>query len=261
MDPGVIDLSVPERLEWTGGRAPWHIRNGLAKLQDLYRAAGEGARGWSAYDAYAAARARHDPTWPYRLTSGDVGVLSLVGCAPGPALLDALLDPARRARAASALSAVQTDWAIQDDLSPERWDRLDELYSSMEAAGLDLRTLTRLLCVKRPRLVPAFDTPAAAKRPARSGSLARTASKVTRSFRDLLLYNRRAVSEIAAHMNAWLPDHAPQDQRFRLTPARVLSELVWFDLGGFRRFADWGEKKGEVLRSAGGERQPRAARR
>ncbi|HUL60620.1 MAG TPA: DUF6308 family protein [Anaeromyxobacteraceae bacterium] len=259
MDPIALDVSIPERLDWTAGRPPWRIREGLAKLQDLYGAAGEGARGWAAYDAYAAARARHDPTWPYRLTGGDVGILSLVECTPTPAVLDVLLAPLERSHAGAGLSAIPTDWQLHDPVSDEQWARLDELYAIVEAPGLDVRTLTRLLCVKRPRLVPALAAPARPPRAAKKGALARAASASTRSFRDMLLHNRLAIAEIAARMNAWLPDHTPPDQRFRLTPARVLSELVWFDLGGWRRFHAWREKGGEVLRAGAGERRRKAS--
>ncbi len=250
-----FDVAIPERFDWAGGHPPWRIRDALRKLQDLYGGTAEGTLGWRAYDAYGFARARHDPTWPNRLVGGDVGIAFLVGVTLSPAEVDGLLAERVRAQAAEALAGIPTDWALSDAIGADQWERLERLYLAMDVPGLDVRKLTRVACVKRPRLCPAIDTPGAERRARKPGALARAAMSATREVRDVLLHNRLAVHEIAARMNAWLPEVIAPDQRLRLTPARVLSELLWFDLGGFRRFEGWRERGGEVVLEGAGERR------
>lgn len=255
-----FDIAIPERFEWTGGHPPWRIRDALRKLQDLYGAKAAGALGWRAYDAYGAARARHDPTWPNRLVGGDVAIAFLVGVTLGPSDVDALLAEEVRARSAEVLTGIQTDWALDDALASDAWERVERLYVAMDVPGIDLRTMTRIAAVKRPRLLPAIDTPAAERRARKAGAVARAALAATRDVREILLHNRLAVHEISARMNAWLPEVIAPDQRLRLSPTRVISELLWFDLGGFRRFEGWRERGGEVVLEGEGERK-RASRR
>jgi hypothetical protein len=244
-EPSPIDILVPEQVGGIPRKEAFTIRDGVHKLQAVYGGSEERVQGHLAFDAYGASRARMDPTWPNHLAGADLAVSALVGDAPSDVQVDALLAPEVRDRADAALAAVPTDWALQDALPQEAWDRLEALYAVLEVPPVDLRRLTRVLCVKRPRLVPAL--PGGGR--ARKGvTLARAALDATRQAREILLRNRLAVSEISATMNAWLEKQTPAARRVRVTPARVLSELLWFELGGWRRFAGFEEKAGEVRR-------------
>jgi hypothetical protein len=253
-----IDVLVPGKLEGLARDEPFVVRDGIAKLHALYGDSPEGVQGWLSFDAYGASRARMDPTWPHRLAGADLAVAALVGDAPTDAQVDAVLAAEIRDRIEPALAAVPTDWALQDALPPESWDRLAALYAATEVPALDLRRLTRLLCVKRPRLVPYV--PAHGRGGNRGRSLAEVALDATRQLREVILRNRLALSEITASMNAWLDSQTPPHRRVRITPARTLSELLAFEIGGWRRFAGWEEKGGEVRRKKA-PAAPRAARR
>jgi hypothetical protein len=251
------DVLVPEKLEGLPRREAFVVRDAGAKLRAVYGEPPESLQGWLSFDAYGLARARMDPTWPNRIAGADLVVGSLVGDPPSEAQVNAVLQPEVRDRVDAALVAVPTDWALADALPPEAWDRLRALYAAVEVPGMDLRCMTRLLCVKRPRLVPAIpgQQHARANRP-----LADTALEATRAWREAILRNRLALAELTAATNAWLEKATPVSRRARLTPARVLSELLRFELGGWRRFAGWEEKDGAVRRRSTAAPAPARAR-
>jgi hypothetical protein len=247
-EPSPIDVLFPERLEGVPRPGPFVVRDGIEKLRCVYGESPERVQGHLAFDAYGASRSRMDPTWPNHLAGADLAVSSLVGDAPSDAQVDALLAPDVREHIDVALAAVPTDWALQDALPPEAWERLETLLGACEVPGVDLRRMTRVLCVKRPRLVPALP---GGGRAGKRASLAAVALDALRQAREVVLRNRLALSEMTAASNAWLERSTPQYRRVRLTPLRVLSELLWFELGGWRRFAGWEEKAGGVRRKRG----------
>jgi hypothetical protein len=255
-DPGAMLVLVPGRLPGLPRREPFAIREGALKLRTVYGGSPEAAQGWLAFESYGATRARVDPTWPNRLAAGDVGAASLVGEAFAPEQVDAMLSPAARDAADGALTSVPTDWSLLEALPPEAWVRIERLLRALCVPGLDLRRATRLACLKRPRLLPLVPSDGGAPR---TGSVAETALEATRQLREVILRNQTALAEMAAGLNAWLEGRTPHYARIRVGPPRVLSELLAFELGGFRRFAGWELRGGEVVRR--GEGTPRAGGR
>ena len=254
-----VDVLVPERLPGFSRPEPFVVRDGVAKLRDVYGGSPQAVQGWLSFDAYGASRARMDPTWPRRIAGADIAVGALVGDAPTDEQVDALLAPETRDRVDGALAAIPTDWALQDPLPPEAWDRLGALYAALEVPGVDLRRMTRVLCVKRPRLVPCLSGPFRAPK---GRTLAEAALDATRQVREVMARNRLALAEITAATNAWLERVTPLSRRARLTPARTLSELLAFELGGYGRFSGWEERGGEVRRKReGAATRPVAGRR
>jgi hypothetical protein len=256
-DPITFDVLVPEKLEGLPRREAFVVRDGVAKLRAVYGEPPESLQGWLSFDAYGLARARMDPTWPNRLAGADLVVGALVGDPPGEAQVNAVLQPEVRDAVDAALAAVPTDWALADALAPEAWERLRALYAALDVPSMDLRCLTRVLSVKRPRLVPAIPghARARARRP-----LADIAMEATLAWREVMVRNRLALAEITAAMNAWLEKVTPASRRARLTPARTMAELLRFELGGFRRFAGWEERDGTVRRRVAGAPAPARAR-
>jgi hypothetical protein len=240
-DPTLVLL--PGRLPGIPRREPLAIRDGFEKLRTVYGGSPEAAQGWIALESYAATRARVDPTWSDRLGAGDVAAPSLVGEALLPEQVDALLAPAARDAADAALAAVPAGSTLMDPVTPEAWERIERLLRALCAPGLDLRRATRLASLKRPRLLPFVPAGGRAPRP---GSVAEMALEATRHLREAALQNRTALSELAARLNGWLEGRTPRYARVRLGPVRVLSELLAFELGGFRRFAGWELRDGAV---------------
>ncbi|HSN91753.1 MAG TPA: DUF6308 family protein [Anaeromyxobacteraceae bacterium] len=255
-DAGSMLVLVPGRLPGLPRRDDLVIRDGVDKLRAVYGGSPEAVQGWIAFESYGATRARVDPTWPNRLAAGDVGAPSLVGEAFAPRQVDAMLAPDARDSADAALAAVPTDWSLTDPLPPEAWRRIERLLRVLAVPGLDLRRTTRLGCLKRPRLLPLVPSDGRAPR---SGSVAEVALESTRRLAEVIVRNQTSLSEMAAGLNAWLEGRTPHYARIRVGPARVLSELIAFELGGYRRFAGWEARGGEVRRrgegaAAGGRR-------
>jgi hypothetical protein len=242
-DASAMLVLVPGRLPGLSRRDGFAIRDGVEKLRAVYGGSPEAVQGWLAFESYGATRARVDPTWPNRLAAGDVGAPSLVGEAFAPRQVDAMLSPEARDAADAALAAVPTEWSLIAPLPDDAWRRMERLLRVLAVPALDLRRTTRLACLKRPRLLPLVPSDG---RVPRSSSVAETALEATRQIREVILRNQTALTEMAAGLNAWLESRTPHYARIRLGPTRVLSELIAFELGGFRRFAGWEVRGGEV---------------
>jgi hypothetical protein len=111
------------------------------------------------------------------------------------------------------------------------------------APGVGLAKTTKVLSMKRPKLIPMLDsfvmgfifkdgqTPGA-NTPAGSGVVAMN------QLRELLRTHRNwaVVNSLAHQINAWLAGRISERPPPVLTPLRVLESLLWFDGGGYDLF-------------------------
>jgi len=139
---------------------------------------------------------------------------------------------------------------------PALWDALEGLLATMECKGVGLAKMTKLLCQKRPALIPMLDSYVMgflfkSEWPAvRPNTYAKAGVEGMKQFRALLLHgnNLAATKAISEEMNAWLADRVEDRTPPHLSPVRVLDSLLWFDWWGFTAFG-WVEADGEIRKA------------
>jgi hypothetical protein len=253
VDPVIV---VPAELPFGRTGGPWVIRHCLDKLRVKY-GDGNGRLYYSVeFDAYAAARAAADPGWRARIEAPDILATLLVASRYRMIDVDTIMGQATVIEA--ALRAVPHDVDLEQSLTDVVWEQLSELFASFATSGIAAAKVTKVLYMKRPRLIPMVD--GFVMRflfnggwPRGEASTAGGILKAVRQFRALMLHgdNQASLRQLTAGINRWLADRPGARQRISLSPARVLDHLLWFDWNGYECLGwEWDKQRSVVQRRA-----------
>jgi Family of unknown function (DUF6308)/HEAT repeats len=219
----------------TGGC--WTIRHGSAKLRLKYGDTFHSRE----FDGYAAARAAGDPSWQNRIEMADLLATWLMQSQVErrPGAIEGVLE--QRCQIEQELAKVPENLALEQEIPDQTWQQLEALFEAFRVPGVALATMTKILCMKRPALIPMMDShvmsflfqsewPQSGGRNVNGYAAAGIAGM--KQFRDLMLHgkNRSALATIRDELTPWL---AGLDVSSRAAPApsqvRVLDSLLWFD--------------------------------
>ncbi len=244
-------LELPVSLAQGDARGPWRIVEPLEKLKEKY---GEESGVFNSveFDRYAAARAEEDPDWLDRLEGADIAVTRLMSSNVTSSDVKSLLD--HREAIEAALRQVTRDGRLDARDEPD-WSACRVVFSAMEMHNIGLAKMTKVLCMKRPRLIPMLDSYVMELLFSKSwpsvspDTYAEAGVAGMKQFRSLMRHaqNLGVLREITARINEWLRDqgrHPPV-----LSEVRVLDNLLWFDRRGFESFSGWRNTATDIRRA------------
>lgn len=228
----------------------WDIADPWQKLRDKYFDGGTVLS--REFDLYAARRST-DSGWRNRLEGADITATLLMHSQAESRDVDTLFG--RSDAIEVALSAVPTDLDLADaDLDADLRLRADlaELFRVCKLTGIGVAKASKLLCLKRPRLIPMIDQyvrkalynrvadiePPLPDKPEEFGR--RVVQEVT-AFRRVMLWEREkrgpgltnlvVLQALAGELNRELASGAGLTGEI-VTPVRVLDNLLWMDWYG-----------------------------
>ena len=232
-------VTIPACLPHGKANGPWMIRDSVAKLRRKY----EEVLHSREFDGYAAAR-RADAQWRNRIEMADLLTTWLMQSQieRRPGAIEAVMEC--HATIEAALAMVPDDVALEQDIPERTWKHLEALFQAFWVKGVALATMTKVLCMKRPDLIPMLDSHVMGfvfhrNWPYHEGSrisdLPAAGVMAMRQFRDLMLHgeNLEALVAIRDELAPWL---SGLDVSSRTVPAlslvRVLDNLLWYDSKG-----------------------------
>jgi hypothetical protein len=238
-------IRIPATLSYGETSGCWASRYGVAKLQRKY---GEFPHSRE-FDGYAAARRAQDPAWRNRIEMADLLVTWLMQSQieRRPGAIEAVME--HRTRIEAALAGVPDNLALEAEEIPDQtWPQLESLFRAFRVRGVGLATMTKVLCMKRPALIPMMDSHVMGflfekEWPLQDGHLLQddAAAGVVgmKRFRELMQHgdNLRALVAIRHELSPCL---ARLEVSSRVPPGpslvRVLDSLLWYDWGGCAYF-------------------------
>jgi len=258
-----LRIEVPATLPGESGDTPtggaWIVAQCREKLEEKYGLLDpSGTRLSYEFDSYVAERSR-DGAWSNRMEGADLAATRLMHSNVSDDEIDAFL---RAAEGPAGINAALAD--IEDrplaNVGPTDpvWTRVEELLSRMTVGGVGLAKMTKLLCMKRPRLVPMLDslvlsslyfTPSKWPRELASDPYCTAGVKAMKRFRELLLYgnNRDVLAVLSITINEELSGRGGNRVPVHLDEVRLLESLLWFDRGGYLNFRGRWVKRGETV--------------
>jgi hypothetical protein len=234
--PHQLDLviTIPETLGHGATSGCWASRHGVAKLQRKY---GDKFVHSREFDGYAAARASQDPSWCNRIEMADLLATWLMQSQieRRPGAIEAVME--RRASIEDELAKVPEYLALEQEIPEQTWRQLGLLFKAFRVPGVALATMTKVLCMKRPALIPMMDGHVMGFLFQRKGPQSGVVGM--KQFRALMLYgeNLKVLAAIRDELTPWL---ARLEVSSRAAPkpslARVLDSLLWYDWNGHTYF-------------------------
>lgn len=232
------------------------VHDPLTKLLDKYLHGG--SRLSLEFDLYAARRST-ELGWCDRIEGADLTATLLMNSKIESRHVDAVL--ANRIEIENALAEVpNVDLAIVDlDRSPLR-AKLLRLFAAFRVPGVSIAKVTKLLCLKRPKLIPMIDSYVLAglydDPPSFDSDPTAFAEETLRAvglFRRLLLWptgqgssNHEAIATVAAELTSAV--RRESNVAIELSPIRVLDNLLWFEHEGFKAFGyTWDDELKRVV--------------
>ncbi len=239
-----LPLTIPPTLAYGDTNGPWLIRHGAAKLRRKYGDVFHSRE----FDAYAIARATQDPSWRNRIEVADLlatwTMQSQIERRPGA--IEAVLE--RRGLIEAALALVPVDLRLEQDIPDQTWSHLRALFEAFRVHGVAVASMTKVLCMKRPALIPMMDTHVMGfifkgEWPTEDGRAVQDYAAAgvigMKQFRELMLH-RKNLEVLAAIRDDLAPWLAQLDVSSRAVPApslvRVLDSLLWYDWNGHSYF-------------------------
>jgi hypothetical protein len=237
-------ITIPPRLSFGETAGPWKIRHAVDKLKRKYGDFLESRE----FDGYSAERAIQDSSWRNRLEMADLLITCLMQSQieKRPAVIDALME--RRPGIEAAMLQVPDGLALELDIPELVWQKLETLFREFRVKGVSLATITKVLCLKRPALIPMLDNHVMrflfkGGRPCDNEDLIQPDAAVgvmgMKQFRQLMLHgeNLKALAWVRDALNPWLNSLKVSS---RVAPApslvRVLDSLLWYDWDGHSHF-------------------------
>jgi hypothetical protein len=234
---------IPPFLPHGDTNGPWMIRDCVAKLHRKYEEFPHSRE----FDGYAAARWMDMP-WRNRIEMVDLLATWLMQSQieRRPGAIEGVMEC--RAGIEAALAGVPDDLALEQDIPERTWWCLEALFRAFWVKGVALATMTKVLCMKRPALIPMLDSHVMGflfrcEWPLRDGSrisdLAAAGVVAMGQFRQLMLHgeNLKALAAIRDELAPWLTG---LEVSSGAAPApslvRVLDSLLWYDWKGHDYF-------------------------
>ena len=231
-------LIVPQDLNGvrTGARKRKLIEDGLENLVEKYGGKGREASASLEFDRYGVRMPGLFPDWHNRLTAQDLAITMLMNSGMTPADVEMLLE--QRGEIEVALRAVPVSVDLFSDWNDPLPKAVKDLFSSMEVHGVGLAKMTKVLCLKRPRLIPMLDSYVMKALyegewpQVEEDTYAEAGILAIQRFRELYRQNAAAVEALTEQINAWLSRYR-HEPPVALTNVRVLETLLWGEWGGW----------------------------
>lgn len=210
--PLILDDVIAERWNdgaWENARRKWSVVTPRAKLLAKY------ANGTSALFGHYVYRYPHRD--PHRISSIDIAAADRLMGANISAQAERaaqIVDHDRQ----EALAHILTDVPIDASIEDARFDeRIVAAIAAVTCHGVGLAIATKLLCIKRPALIPMMDSVV-------QGCIGATEPlPILQTFRRLI-----TAPGVSAHLDA-LAAAVAAVHGFAPSRVRVLDELIWFD--------------------------------
>lgn len=255
-----IAIVVPAELDGDPTDGPWVIREPLQKLRAKYLSYPERFHSLH-FDLYVHQRAvakgrRND------IDGSDICATLLMNSGVDRDDLRALVAAAPEVKLAlTAIPDIDLEDADLEKLSPP----LRSLFAAVRTNGVSIAKCTKLLCMKRPRLIPMLDAEvvrALCKRapqlPANPQAFASRVVDLMGRFQSLLraraegaLTNGQACESIASsfsrEVRTHLEAHGLSGPFPTFSAVRVLDNLLWFDWYGYATFGYEWNRKNEIV--------------
>jgi hypothetical protein len=239
-------ITIPESLREGATNGPWTIRHNVAKLQRKYGGDFSLSR---EFDAYGAARAAQDPSWRNRIEMVDLlatwMMQSQIERRAGA--IEAVME--KRADIEAELAKVPEELALEEEhISEQTWSQLEILFRTFRLWGVSLATMTKVLSLKRPALIPMLDSHVMGflfqkERPLQDNRKIQDDARVgvvgMRQFRELMRHgkNLEALTSIGNEINSWLAGQLVSSHTAPvLSAVRLLDCLLWYDWNGHTYF-------------------------
>lgn len=193
------------------------------------------------FDRYGALGAARNKGWSDRLLPPDLAITVLMNSRISTDDVEALL--AKKDTIEEALGKVPNDVDLFGPISDGDWRKVKELFWTMEVPNVGLAKMTKVLCLKRPRLIPMLDSYVMEVLYEKEwpdvdeDTYAEAGVAAMKRLSSLYRYgaNAAAVDAATAGINEWL--RASGDpSAVELTPVRVLESLLWYEVGGKSNF-------------------------
>jgi hypothetical protein len=253
--PAHVDIVVPERLmgELRGPR--WVVAHARQKLAAKLHACDRDVC-WKSLDFERyRVRASKDPAWADRIEGGDLMATHLMNSRLKDQEAYALIRAAPTIE--RLLPEVPNTHLHETDLRRIR-PQLRELFKAVRVGGVGPAKATKLLSLKRHRLIPMIDSQVLIALYGRAWQMATFADDFADElldamsrFQALLLWKEGKASNLAAiEYAAWQTEgdlRLLTGEPIDLSPTRALDSLLWFDWWGYEYYGfRWNRVVGTV---------------
>lgn len=242
-----MSIVVPDELAGGATERAVVIDGGLQKLSTKYLTPWRGYRDWKSFDFdLYATRCRRLPGWADRIEGPDLWATLLMNSRLREKEARALMAASEAIQ--KALVPVVDAQIADADLSA-RYAELTALFRAVRVPGVAIAKATKLLCMKRPNLIPMLDSVVVGalcgghrwSGRADPGGFAVDVLYAMERFQALLLHddNRAACDSIRDELNRRLAARAARlgfETAPEVTSARVLESLVWWEFEGHRHY-------------------------
>jgi hypothetical protein len=229
-------LTIPSSLSFGKTWGEWSIRFCLEKLKTKYYTDGPSID----YDGYIAVRAAADPSWQNRIENEDVVKTHLMNSNYTDEEIAGVM--LRSNGIEEALKTLPVDLHLEDEVSQLHWHNLNSLFRSFMVPYVKLAKTTKVLCMKRPLLIPMLDSYVMKFLFEDEKGNDEAASILgMKQFRALMLHDGNLVSAnlLTTEINRWLAERVNEGVPPVLSPIRVIENLLWFDWCGYKCFPEW----------------------
>ena len=158
MSQSDLTILIPKELPHGQTWGPWRIRHCRAKLEEKYGVS-DGCRSSSAttqFDAYAALSETTDCSWLDRIEEADLKKTRLMRSRLSAADIRNILS--KKKDIEDALKRVPVDLSLEDEWTVGTWRNVTGLFEVFEMPYVRLGKLTKILFLKRRRLIPMEDS-------------------------------------------------------------------------------------------------------
>ncbi len=237
-------ITIPDRLQQGETCCTWSIKHGIAKLQLKYSEFRDSLE----FDGYVAARAAESPAWRNRIEMADLLMTRFMQSQieRRPGAIEAVME--NRSKIETALAMIPADLDLEQAISDQTWHHLESLFVAFRVSGVALATMTKVLSMKRPALIPMIDDhvrrflfrhgwPRDGRRLIRPDAAAGV--RCMKQFRELMQYERnlQVLTAIRNEMSSWFVGRtASSGASPALSLVRVLDSLLWYDWQGCENF-------------------------
>lgn len=248
----MADIIIPRGAAGTAD-GDWRIHQPMEKLRAKY--CFESSMSME-FDRYGSQRVTQDFGWGNRVSGADLFVTHMMESGVTVAEAEELLK--RRSQLDEALSAVPMDMPLEAAvMEGSLRENLLALFKLCRVPGSDFGKTTKWLHLKRPSLIPMLDasmitfalTPELAAAPEDGDAYAEQLLDLVIRFRAIMHHpgedaegnNLTALRGLADEINAEIAKyldglHVPVPHP-KLSPVRVLDNLIWFEVdGNYQRF-------------------------
>jgi len=232
----------PERTGMNEGKK-WQIYYCLEKLKAKYGADSYNSLSSLEYDKYMT-NGLNDKSWPNQIFAADIAMTTIMNSKMDGDNLSYLIR--NKDQIEKILKTIPVDVSLVDLPFPEAEAYLKPLFKTIIAKGIKMSKVTKLLYLKRPRLIPILDRYVMAALWEDYGNDSISGINALNKFSVILKKHKRDLLLLSNQLSDWLKEEYNED--ILITPVRVLESLIWFDYLGYENFDKEFEFEDNVIR-------------